>query len=157
KEKELGDLKHAIEKARDEFAIEGIVTGAIESVYQATRVQRMCHELGLWCYNPLWKKDQVELLNELVETGFHAIVSGIFAYPLTEHWLGKNIDKDMIKELIKLNRKYQISPSGEGGELETTVLDAPLFRKRIVLDEWNIKAKEHAGVLSITRAHLGNK
>ncbi|MDD3374055.1 MAG: diphthine--ammonia ligase, partial [Methanoculleus bourgensis] len=45
KEAELLDLKRALLEARDRFGIEGVVTGAILSVYQATRVQRLCHEL----------------------------------------------------------------------------------------------------------------
>ena len=46
KEEELFDLEDAIAQARKKFQIEGVVTGAIESVYQAERVQRICHRLG---------------------------------------------------------------------------------------------------------------
>lgn len=62
KEKELLDLELAIAQATREYKIEGVVTGAIESVYQAERVQRICNHLGLWCFNPLWKRNQKELL-----------------------------------------------------------------------------------------------
>ena len=54
KEEELKDLKMAIEEARQSYSVEGIVTGAVESVYQAERIQRICNDLGLWCFNPLW-------------------------------------------------------------------------------------------------------
>src|SRR3989339_1541107 len=47
KEDELADLKKAIQKAKDMFAIQGIVTGAIESVYQASRIQKLCDEIGI--------------------------------------------------------------------------------------------------------------
>ena len=93
------------------------------------RVQRICYRLGLWCFNPLWKHDQKELLEELLEKKFNVVISGIFAYPLDEKWLGKQIDDKLIERLLELQQKYGISPSGEGGEIETTVLDAPLFRK----------------------------
>lgn len=62
KEKELNDLKKAIKKAKEKFKIEGIVTGAVESVYQASRIQKICNELNLECFNPLWQMDQIELL-----------------------------------------------------------------------------------------------
>src|SRR3990167_4493874 len=39
KEKELEDLKEAIKKAKEKYEIQGIVTGAIQSVYQASRIQ----------------------------------------------------------------------------------------------------------------------
>ena len=44
KEKELLDLEDAIAQAAKEYQIEGVVTGAIESVYQAERVQRICYQ-----------------------------------------------------------------------------------------------------------------
>ena len=46
KEEELADLEKAIAQAKNKYQIEGVVTGAIESVYQASRVQRICNDLG---------------------------------------------------------------------------------------------------------------
>src|SRR5208337_152700 len=70
KEKELSDLEDAIAEAARKFQIEGVVTGAVESVYQAERIQNICNQLGLWCFNPLWKHDQKALLEELLEKQF---------------------------------------------------------------------------------------
>lgn len=157
KEDELKDLKEVIRKARDEYDLDGVVTGAIESVYQAERVQKICNDLRLWCFNPLWLKDQKKLLQEMVEHGFMVIISGIFAYPLTEEWLGKEISKKVIDELVELQKKYKISPSGEGGEIETTVLDAPFFRKRIVITDFEITVDKNSGVFIIKKVHLVGK
>ena len=66
KEKELIDLKKAIELAIKKYEIEGVVTGAVASTYQTSRIQKICNELDVYCFNPLWQKDQVELLNELI-------------------------------------------------------------------------------------------
>ena len=49
------------------FKIEGIVTGAVESVYQSSRVQKICNELKIECFNPLWQKDQIEIQREQVK------------------------------------------------------------------------------------------
>ena len=157
KEDELKDLKTAIHRAIDQYGIQGLVTGAIESVYQATRVQRICQELDIWCFNPIWKKDQLDLLNELVEREYEVIISGIFAYPLDESWLGRRLDRKMILELEDLYTRYQLNPSGEGGELETTVLDAPFFTKRIVIDESSASERLNSGLMSIEDAHLEEK
>jgi ABC transporter with metal-binding/Fe-S-binding domain ATP-binding protein len=156
-EKELEDLKGAIKQAKERFKIEGIVSGAVESVYQAERIQRICHELCLWCFNPLWKKNQQELLEEIVEGGFRAIISGIFAYPLDKSWLGKEIDNELTRKLVTLQKEYGISPSGEGGEIETTVLDAPLFKKRIEVLDFAVEAKGNSGVFLIKKARLADK
>ena len=154
KEEELLDLEDAIAQATKKYQIEGIATGAIESVYQAERVQLISNRLGLWCFNPLWKHDQKALLEELLEKKFKVIISGIFAYPLDEKWLGKQIDTKIIERLIELQEKYGISPSGEGGEIETTVLDAPLFQKKIEILECCTEAKGNSGVLKIKQARL---
>jgi len=152
KEEELEDLRKAVVEAKENYRIDGIVTGAVESVYQSKRIQKICDDLDLQCINPLWRMDQEKLLEEIVENNFKVIISGIFAYPLDEKWLGKQIDKEMIKELVKLKEKYQVSPSGEGGEIETTVLDAPFFKKIIDILDFEIKAKENSGVFIIKKA-----
>jgi diphthine-ammonia ligase len=154
KEEELADLEQAIAQAAEKFQIEGIVTGAVESAYQSERVQRICHNLDLWCFNPLWKRNQKALLEELVNRGFNTIISGIFAYPLDEKWLGKQIDSSVIQRLLELQREFGISPSGEGGEIETTVLDAPLFKKKLEILSYAVEARGNSGVFKIKQARL---
>lgn len=154
KEEELADLERAIAEAKTDFQIEGVVTGAVESVYQASRVQRICNRLDVWCLNPLWKHDQRALLETLVEKNFKVVISGIFAYPLNEKWLGKQIDQKMIARLVELQSQYGISPSGEGGEIETTVLDAPMFKKRLEILDSAIEARGNSGVYIIKQARL---
>jgi diphthine-ammonia ligase len=127
KELELGDLESAIKKAIDKYKIEGVVSGAVESIYQATRVQQICSKLGIECFNPLWQKNQIDLLNELIKNNFEVIVTGVFAYPFDKSWVGKKIDKKFVEEISKLKEEYQINPAGEGGEFETLVVDCPLF------------------------------
>ncbi|MBK5133103.1 TIGR00289 family protein [Candidatus Bathyarchaeota archaeon] len=156
-EEELKDLKEAIITAIAEFKIVGIVTGALASVYQTQRIQRICDELGIICINPLWKKNQEILLREIVEEGYKVIISGIFAYPLTESWLGKEITNEIIDQLVSLNKKFGLSISGEGGEIETTVLDAPLFMKRVEILDYYINAKNNSGVYTISKARLISK
>ena len=156
-EKELKDLEEAIAQTIKTFKIEGVVTGAVESVYQAARIQQTCNRLGVWCFNPLWKRNQKALLEEIVREGFKAIISGVFAYPLDEKWLGKQIDVEMIARLSVLSREYGLSPSGEGGEIETTVLDAPLFQKKIQVLDWEVEAKGNSGVFRIKQARLAEK
>ena len=106
KEKELRDLQKAISKAISEHGIEGIVTGAVASVYQASRVQKICNDLDLECFNPLWQKDQIELLEDLVKHKFDVLIVGVFAYPLDESFLGRKIDKSFITDAKKLQKKY---------------------------------------------------
>jgi diphthine-ammonia ligase len=156
-EEELEDLEEAIAQAVKCFKIEGVVSGAVESVYQSERIQRICHRLGVWCFNPLWKRNQKALLEEIAAKGFKVIISGVFAYPLDRSWLGKEIDKELIEKLVLLGKEFGLSPSGEGGEIETTVLDAPLFKKKIEVLDYEIDAKGNSGVFRIKHARLATK
>jgi ABC transporter with metal-binding/Fe-S-binding domain ATP-binding protein len=156
-EEELKDLEEAIAQAVKDFKIEGIVTGAVESVYQAARIQQICNRLGVWCVNPLWKRNQKALLEETVTEGFKTVISGVFAYPLDRRWLGKQIDSEVIERLVALSEEYGLSPSGEGGEIETTVLDAPLFKKKIEVLDAEVEAKGNSGVFRIKKARLMEK
>jgi ABC transporter with metal-binding/Fe-S-binding domain ATP-binding protein len=154
KEKELIDLKSLIKDAKKSYGIRGIVTGAVASVYQATRIQRICHELGLWCFNPLWQKNQIELLKEIVRNNFEVVISRIAAYPLDKTFLGRKIDKELIKKLQEFHLKYKINPAGEGGEFETLVLDAPIFKRRIVIKKFKISYLNNTGILIVKKAEL---
>lgn len=129
KEEELKDLENAVKKAIKKYKIEGIVTGAIKSVYQASRIQKICNKLNIECFNPLWQKDEEEYLEELLKNKFKIMIIGVFAYPLDKKWLGRIIDKKFIDEVKVLNKKYKIHIAGEGGEFESFVLNCPLFKK----------------------------
>ncbi len=157
KEEELADLEKTIEQAKNKYGLDGLVTGAVESVYQSSRIQRICDKLGLKCFNPLWKHDQKALLETLIERGFQVIISGVFAYPLDEKWLGKQIDTQIIARLVELQGKYGISPSGEGGEIETTVLDAPMFKQKIEVTDSAVEWSGASGVYVIKAARLSPK
>jgi len=156
-EAELADLVRAIALAVEKYGIEGIVTGALMSVYQATRVQRICRELGLWCFNPLWYTDPDAYMERLIASGFSVIVTGVFSAPFTEDWLGRAIDEKALADLRKYVKTDRITLTGEGGEYETLVLDAPFFRQRIVIRETKKEYANYRGVLTITRAELVSK
>ena len=157
KEEELIDLENAIKEAKKKYNIEGIVTGAVKSNYQASRIEKICKKIGVKCINPLWHLNEIELLNEVVDSGIKAIISGVFAFPMEKEMLGKVIDKEMINKLVELNKKYSINPAGEGGEFETTVLDAPFFKKRIETMQVSVEYENYSGIFDIRKAKLVKK
>ncbi|MCW4050639.1 MAG: diphthine--ammonia ligase [Candidatus Bathyarchaeota archaeon] len=127
KEQELIDLKTTLM----ELDIEGVITGAIASNYQQERIDKLCHELDLVHFSPLWGRNRVELLWEMHETGMSIIFSAVAAQGLDETWLGTSLDEVKIDRLEKLYSKYSVDPCGEGGEYESLVVDAPWFKQRI--------------------------
>lgn len=145
KEEELQDLENAIKQSIEKYQIQGIVTGALHSVYQSSRIQKLCNKLNIKCLNPLWQKDEIEYINELIKNKFRVIIVGVFAYPLDKSWLGRKIDKKFIEDVKKLKEKYKIHPAGEGGEFETFVLNCPLFKKELKIKSFrDFKEGEHS-------------
>jgi diphthine-ammonia ligase len=150
KETELLDLKHILQ----DLEIDGVVSGAIASEYQRTRIEKICDELGIKSFTPLWHKNQELLLRDQVKAGFHIIVVGVFASGFDETWLGKTIDEETINALVHLNKKYGINIAGEGGEYETLVLDGPLFHKQLMIDESVKEWNRDSGIFQVKSAHL---
>lgn len=149
KEKELKDLELAIKRAKKEYNINSVVTGGVESVYQTSRVQKICDKLNLDCINPLWQKDQYELLQDLIKYNFKIIITGVFAYPLNDSWIGRKIDNEFIKDIKILNKKYKINIAGEGGEYESFVLNCPLFSRELKIQDKKISGKNNSWKMEI--------
>jgi diphthine-ammonia ligase len=157
KEKELADLESAIKDAIKKYQIEGIVTGAIESVYQATRVQKICDKLGLECFNPLWQKDEETYWEELMRAGFRVIIVSVAAWGLDESLIGREINRKTLKELRELRNKFPFHLVFEGGEAETFVVDCPLFSKKIKIIKSEKKWDGQSGKLLIRKIDTVNR
>ena len=154
KEEELADLERALANAKSKFGLEGIYTGALASVYQKTRVEKVCGRLSLKCISPLWGADPDAHLRRLVEEGFAVIVVSVSALGLDQTWLGRKLDRSSIDELVALAKKFRFHVGLEGGEGETFVLDAPFFSKRIEILASEKHWKGDSGYLEITDAAL---
>ena len=158
KEKELEDLKKAIKRAKEKYNIQGIVSGALASNYQAERVKKICDELSLRSINPLWGIDEEQYLKDLIKAKFNAIITGIAADGLSKSWLGRKIDTNCISDLKKLHEKNKIHIAAEGGEYETFVLDCLMFNKKIEIKDSEIRMEnECTGQYIIKIAELVKK
>ncbi|MDY6931640.1 MAG: TIGR00289 family protein [Halobacteriota archaeon] len=128
KELELEDMRRALSG----LDVDGVVVGAIESEYQRKRVEEICSSLGLEMIAPLWQADPLSLMTEMIGL-MEIMIVHVSCLGLDESWLGRILDESALEELKVLNKKYRIHIAGEGGEYETLVLNAPFFKRRIIL------------------------
>ncbi|HLD85131.1 MAG TPA: diphthine--ammonia ligase [archaeon] len=154
KEEELDDIKSSLMKLKKESGIEGVVTGAVASVYQKSRIDDICKDLDLKSIAPIWGMPLGQSVADMIEEGFEIIIVAVAAPPLDEKWLGRKLDKKCLEELMILNKKYGIHPNGEGGEFESLVLDCPLFSKKIVIKESEKHYSGNSGHLEIKKIEL---
>jgi ABC transporter with metal-binding/Fe-S-binding domain ATP-binding protein len=153
KEQELESLKELLEP----LDIDGVITGAIASEYQRTRVEQICHDLHLKSFTPLWHKNQTLLLKDMVQAGFIIKIVCVSADGLDQSYLGKTIDEKTIAALQKIKERNGINIAGEGGEYETLVIDGPLFQKKLLLTKTSIQWKRDHGHLLVEKATLTKK
>ena len=130
------------------------MTGALASVYQSTRIQRICNDLDLWCFNPLWQMPQSVLLKEILSNKIESVITGIAAEPFDDSWLGRRIDLECVNDLMSLKESYRINPAGEGGEFESFVMAAPLFTNKIFISNAKKHYSNFSGRLEILEAKL---
>jgi diphthine-ammonia ligase len=101
--------------------IDAIVTGAIASDYQKTRIEKLCYETGTIVYSPLWRKKQDFIIEQLLLRQIRAMIVSVSADGFTEADLGSTIDENYFLHLKELESRYRINIAGEGGEYETFV------------------------------------
>ncbi len=120
-------LEEALKKAKSEYGVDGLVHGGILSEFQKNIFEKACSKLDLKLISPLWHKDQIEYMKNLIESGFHFIITSVSSDGLDETWLGKEITLEDLSKLEQLGKKYGFNVNFEGGEAETLVVDCPLF------------------------------
>ena len=158
KEKELADLEKAIKEAKEKYGLTQIVAGALYSKYQYDRVVKICDSLDLEALAPLWHMSQETLLRELIAESFDVRITRIASQGLDESFLGKKIDESVVKKFAAINKKMGFHMAGEGGEYESLVVDCPMFKKRVVIDDSKkVMQSDITGALEITKAHLEEK
>ncbi len=144
--KSYEDILAALARLRKEESLEGIVTGDIvgagcAQIHQ-TYYDAMCEQLGMTLIMPNENpsKDTYHVLNEEIVAGIKPIMNCINMDYLGEEWLGRELNKDSIKELKALADKQDIDVCSEDGRgFHTMVLDAPLFKHHIEIGRFKKK------------------
>jgi len=116
--------------------IEGGVFGDMDLEEHREWVERVCSEVGIKALLPLWGINAEELIEELLKLKFKAIV---VATRLDEHFLGKVLDKALVRQISKLGSH----PCGENGEYHTFVTEGPIFRKALKVTRGERKKRDN--------------
>ena len=156
---EIEELKENIVKHKAServlCGLDAILTGALRSDYQKSRIERMCHDLEVISYSPLWHNNPKDHMYELVKSGFEVMISSVSCEGLNEEWIGRVFDEESLEELSRLSNENRFNIDGEGGEYETSVVNAPHFSSRIFLEGEKIW-KSGRGYLKIKTLKIEN-
>ena len=138
------NFKKAVRELRDK-GIEGGVFGDMDLEEHREWVERVCSEVGIKAFLPLWGIKVEELIEEFLKLKFKAIV---VATRLEETLLGKVLGKALVRQISKLGSH----PCGESGEYHTFVTDGPLFRKALKVTRGERKKRDNLWLLEISAA-----
>ncbi|HTP55986.1 MAG TPA: diphthine--ammonia ligase [Thermoplasmata archaeon] len=152
----------AAELAALEEAIAGtggpVVTGAIASSFQWSRIVRLADRAGRWVYAPLWRRPAARVVQEEIAAGLEIVLVHLAADPLPAAWVGRRLDGPCLEELGRVSDGgRRMNVAGEGGEYETVVVDAPFFASRLEIDARQTVVSGTTARLDISSAHLKRK
>ncbi|WGM90279.1 MAG: diphthine--ammonia ligase [Candidatus Bathyarchaeum tardum] len=118
--------------------IEGIVTGDIYVVDEThgNWMEDVTEGLDIKVIVPLWEQDTFEVLDDEMSSGFRAVFTCVKQPFFTKEWIGKELNRHTVKDLLVLVKETGMDPCGENGEYHTMVIDGPLFKKPISIPEF---------------------
>jgi len=145
KNSEINALTKALKKVDAKY----LITGGIESNYQKKKFDNVCEKVNMKHYAPLWGLNAKELYDNIITNKIDPIIVSVAALGLGKEWLGVHLKEQSINKLLELSEKYKFNAVGEGGDLDTLVLDAPLFSKKLKPSKVELKWYGDRGKLEI--------
>ncbi|WP_042050442.1 hypothetical protein [Aeromonas dhakensis] len=140
--------ERALAKLKEEWQLDGVVTGDIDSVAGAPNwIRERCRPLGLTVHTPLWQQSREALLADLLARGIVAHLSCVDTDVLPPEWVGRVLDKGALAELQQLVATRGFDACGEQGEYHTMVTDGPGFAAPLVLGRWQVARQERLAYL----------
>jgi uncharacterized protein (TIGR00290 family) len=104
----------------------GIVFGNIHLADVRAWYEERVRGAGLDHIEPLWGDPPIELVHEVVERGYRALVVSVDLKQGAAGFLGRELDADLLTEIDIAD---DLDPCGERGEYHTLVFDGPAFRQ----------------------------
>ena len=153
-DEELSKLEILLQKAKEQFDIEGVVHGGIKSNFQKDKFETLCSKLNLIIVAPLWGIESQQYMNDLLDSKFEFIMTVVSSDGLDDSWLGKLISKSDIDILKRLSQKFGFNLNFEGGEAETFVINCPLFTNSIKINKFEKIWDGYRGRFEIVDAGL---
>jgi uncharacterized protein (TIGR00290 family) len=106
----------------------GVVFGNIHLTEIREWYERRVRAHGLDHVEPLWGAPPVEIVWEVLERGYRALVVSVDVSRRAAPFLGRELDADVFTEISTID---ELDPAGEQGEYHTFVFDGPELRHAV--------------------------
>jgi uncharacterized protein (TIGR00290 family) len=131
------DLKNGIDgfiNLLNRINIDTLVSGDVFIEDHVKWLENICKKLNISIIEPIFHRSSLDILKEMMEEKFKAMIICIDNNILSEEWLGFILSKDTLDYFLSKNRN--IDPLGENGEYHTLVLECPLYKNPVKLLSW---------------------
>ncbi len=106
------------------------VFGDIDTESHRGWVERVAEQAGSRAWLPLWQRQRGELMQELIDLGFRAILVAVREGLLERSLLGRVIDREMLEHFAATG----VDLVGENGEYHSFVADGPIFQRPVEVE-----------------------
>jgi len=130
--------------------IEGGIFGDLNIQEHRDWVEKVCNEVGIKAFEPLWDEKYGTLLNEFIKKGFEAVVVSAKSDIIGVEWAGHSFNWEFIEYL----KNQSLDLCGETGEYHTLVTYGPIFKKRMKILESRKIMDENKWVLDILKFEM---
>ena len=142
------EFKRVAENLKD-AGIQGGVFGDINLEEHKEWVERVCGEIGIKAFEPLWNESYENLLRQFFGEGFTAVIVDVKKI-IGNEWVGRNFDYEFVEYL----ENQGADVFGENGEYHTFVTYGPIFKRRIEILESRKTQRNGRFTLEILRFRL---
>ncbi|MCK4521734.1 MAG: diphthine--ammonia ligase [Nanoarchaeota archaeon] len=148
-----GKFKEFVVSVKNQ-GIDTLGMGYIGLKGQREFVQDTAIEAKIDVFEPLCSIDQKELLKEVIKHKIKPLIISVDYKKMSKMWLGKVVNNNFLNYLDKIKN---VSYCGERGEFQTLVVDAPFFKKKIIMENYTpVKVDDHY-YLYVNKAKLIEK
>lgn len=121
--------EHAMSIYFKKLKVQGIAHIGFGDIYLEDLKQyreKQLHKAGMKPVFPLWGKNTLQTVNEIIQCGFLTLICAADADKIDEVWLGKALSKEFLDAL-----NPDVDPCGENGEFHTFCIDGPIFSEKL--------------------------
>lgn len=133
-----------LEDLRKEEITHGVF-GDIDLQAHLDWIESICAKRNITPYHPLWQKERRFVIQQLLDAGFEAVIVVVKEEKLPDSFLGKTLTESLISDL----ESFGVDACGEEGEFHTVIVNGPLFKKRIPIEEKGISYNDGYAFLNV--------
>ncbi|CAB4421052.1 unnamed protein product [Rhizophagus irregularis] len=115
-------------------------------------MDRVVENTNVKLLRPLWERDRNELMNIIFLNNFEILITCVNLNKINENVARKMVGSMLTRELYEniILKQNNVDACGEMGEYHSMVLNAPLFKKKIIIKKGEQKLSDDGNFLYFT-------